>query len=82
LEGKFGLDDSAKDFQALELHLSSDFWPRTNHKTGYNHSVPQNAPSSLQPHGAMRILEAEWAKNVEEKNTIFVGKMNEKKKEA
>jgi hypothetical protein len=25
LEGEFGPDDTAKGFQALELHLSSDF---------------------------------------------------------
>jgi hypothetical protein len=34
------------------------------------------------PDGATRILKAEWAEEVEEKNTIFVGNVNEKKKEA
>jgi hypothetical protein len=44
--------------------------------------LPQNASSLLLPDGATRILEAEWAEEVEERNTIFVGNVNEKEKEA
>jgi hypothetical protein len=44
--------------------------------------LPQNAPSSLLPDGATRIPEAEWAEKVEERNTIFVGNVNEKEKKA
>jgi hypothetical protein len=65
-----------------ELHLSSNFWPRTNHGTGFNRSLPQNASSSLLPDGATGILEAEWGEEVEERNTIFVGNVNEKEKKA
>jgi hypothetical protein len=45
LEGEFGPNNTAEGFQALELHLSLDFWQRTNHRTGFNRSLPQNAPS-------------------------------------
>jgi hypothetical protein len=82
LEGEFGSDNNAKGFQARELYLSLDFWPRTNHETGFNRSLPQNAPSSLLPDGATGILEAEWAEEVEDKNTIFIGNVNEKEKKA
>jgi hypothetical protein len=47
LEGEFGPDNVVEGFQAPKLHLSSDFWPRTNHGTGFNRSLRQNAPSSL-----------------------------------
>ena len=82
LEGEFGPDDTAQDFQEIQLPLSSEFWPRTNHGTGFNRALDQNVPSPLQPHGATEILEAEWAEEIEERNTIFVGSLNEKEKEA
>jgi hypothetical protein len=43
--------------------------------------LPQNAPSSLLPDRATRILEVEWAEEVR-RNTIFVGNVNEKEKKA
>jgi hypothetical protein len=82
LKGEFGLDDTAKGFEAPELPLSGSFWPRTNHGTGYNHSLSQYASSSVQLQGVTRILEVEWVEDVQERNTINVGKVNEKEKEA
>jgi hypothetical protein len=80
LKGEFSPDDTTEGFQAPKLHLSSDFWPRTNHRIGFNCSLPQNAPSSLLLDGATGILEVEWAEEVEERNTIFFGNVNEKEK--
>jgi hypothetical protein len=44
--------------------------------------LPQNALSSLLSNGATGILEAEWAEEVKERNTIFVGNVNKKEKKA
>jgi hypothetical protein len=82
LEGEFGPNDTTKGFQAPELHLFLDFWPRTNHKIGFNRSLPQNTPSSVLADKATKILEVEWADEVEERNIIFVGNVNEKEKAA
>ena len=61
------------------------FWPRTNHGTRYNsqsQSVEDEATTNVDLNLEMEDLIQEMADEIEERDTMFVGRLSEKEREA
>ncbi len=91
LKGEFGpkeiCDTSAtiEDSEEGLPKLSYQFWPRTNHGTGYKSNVlpsMENHSPTKDKNVQMQDLEKEFAEEMEGRNEMFIGYPSEKEKQA
>ena len=89
LEGEFGPVencDATPQFEGSEAtlpKLSYQFWPRTNHGTGYKSELSSIDEEPMEEHNEdMRNLQKEHAEEMRVRQQSYVGRRSEKEREA